>query len=70
MNPNSLAAAILSLVPKTKHAKPACETNSAGWPKLNQARSRNSYGDFSRQITRKKVVPLPLSSAKAVCMPA
>lgn len=64
MNPNSLAAAILSLVLKTKHAKPACETNSAGWPKLNQARSRNSYGDFSWQITRKKGRPVAVIQRK------
>ncbi len=64
MNRNSLAAAILSLVPKTKPAKPACETNGAGWPKFNHARTRNSYGDFSWQITRQKGRPMAVISRK------
>nr|DAK42221.1 MAG TPA: hypothetical protein [Caudoviricetes sp.]DAO68874.1 MAG TPA: hypothetical protein [Caudoviricetes sp.] len=64
MNRNSLAAAILSLVLQAKPAKPACETNGAGWPKFNQARSRNSYGDFSWQITREKGRPVAVIQHK------
>ncbi len=64
MNPNSLAAAILALAMKTKPAKPARETNGAGWPKFNQARSRNSYGDFFWQITRVKGRPVAVIQRK------
>jgi hypothetical protein len=64
MNPNSLAAAILALAMKTKPAKPACETNGAGWPKFGHARTRNSYGDFSWQITRQKGRPVAVISRK------
>ena len=58
----SLAAALFAIIGKNKAA--ADETNSAGYPKFNSSRSRNSYGDFSWQMTRQKGRPVAVISRK------
>ena len=54
----SLAAALFAIIGKNKAA--ADETNSAGYPKFNSSHSRNSYGEFAWQITRRKGHPVAI----------
>lgn len=56
-NSFSLVAALLAACVKSKPAEPVQPaTNGAGYPKFNH--SRNSYGEFTWQITRCKGTPV------------
>lgn len=60
-NPFSLVAALLAACVKSKPAEPVQPaTNGAGYPKFNHSRSRNGYGEFSWQITRRKGHPVAI----------